>query len=252
MGGQFFYVEEWGPMIFKKAFPKLLCQMSEVGDLEAMKQILSYIKQSDVSDFPDLLCEMSEEGELNVVIQIFAYLKHENMEMDMEVKNCDNEVIRTPLFRAATKGRHQICEYLITKERANIEARDYYQQTALIMAACYNRTEVIKVLLHHNANVKAEDKYGTHAACWAAKNGHLDALKMLVEKDGDVIDLKGTDGETPLIAAAAFYPARVDACKYLVEEKIANVNLKDNTGKTALQHARDPRIIEILKNKGAK
>merc|ERR1712018_433108 len=43
MGGQFFYVEEWGPMIFKKAFPKLLCQMSEVGDLEAMKQILSYI-----------------------------------------------------------------------------------------------------------------------------------------------------------------------------------------------------------------
>ena len=71
-----------------------------------------------------------------------------------------------------------------------------------------------------------------------------------MEEDGDVIDLKGLNGETPLVAASR--RGRVDVCKYLLEEKNANVNLKDNNGKTALQHAKNPKIIESLENYGAK
>ena len=86
---------------------------------------------------------------------------------------------------------------------------------------------------------------GYHASYMAASCGDLDALKMLVEKDGDVIDLKGPNGETPLITASK--KGYVGLCKYLLEEKKANINLKDNDGKTALQHAEDLRIIGILK-----
>ena len=63
--------------------------------------------------------------------------------------------------------------------------------------------------------------------------------------------LKGYNGTLPLIAVSR--NRRVAACEFLVEEKNANVNLKDNDRKTALQHANDyPEIIEILKYRGAK
>ena len=52
----------------------------------------------------------------------------------------------------------------------------------------------------------------------------------------------------------------VDVCKYLVEEKNADINIKDNVGKTALKHAQNllcsrmynghkwTIITELLKN----
>lgn len=207
-----------------------------------------------------MLSDMSEKGDLEKIKQIFAYVNQENISVDeMGVQN--NEVNQgkkptlvdtnsgyegsTPLIIAANCGHHEVCDYLLTKRKANLEARDDDQRTALIHAAFSNRLEAIKVLLKNNANCKAKGNDGSHAAFWAAYWGNLKALKMLVEKDGDVTDLKGINGETPLIVASI--ERRADICKFLVEEKNANVNLKDNNGKTALQHARSSLIIEILK-----
>ena len=133
---------------------------------------------------------------------------------------------------------------MITEQKANLEAKNDDQLTALIRAAKSSKPEVIKVLLQYNANVKAKDTHGRHAAYWAAYNGDLDALKMLVKKDRDVINLRGNNGKTPLIIASIC--GKVDICGYLVEEQNANVDLKDKWGKTALQYTYDPDIIEII------
>ena len=220
---------------------------------------------------------MSEQGDLEKVKQLFAYVNQENISVEeMGVKN--NEVNpgkkprlvdtncgftpnsgSTPLISAAFYGHHQVCAYLITEQNANLEARDDDQFTALIHAASSNKTEVIKVLLQKNANVKAKSKCGIHAAYLAADYGYLEALKILVEKDEDVINLKGLNGETPLITASGW--GNVDVCKYLVEEKNANVDLKDDTGMTALKHADDlhadrvyehAEIIKIFKKRRIK
>ena len=207
---------------------------------------------------------MSRKGDLDKIKQIFAYVNQENISVEeMGVKN--NEINqgkkptlvdakgeffgRTPLIEAAAAGEHQVCQYLLTEKKANVDARDDCQSTALIFAATSadyaNYLEVVKVLLKHNANAKIKDELGVHAAYEAARYGNIDALRMLVEKDGDVIDLKAWNGETPLIAASG--EGKTDVCKYLIEEKNANVNLKDDQGKTALQHARNSKIIKILK-----
>ena len=203
---------------------------------------------------------MSQKGNLETVKQIFAYVDQEPITMEeMGAKNNDvnrrnmptlvdtNTFYweRTPLILAAMNGHHQVCEYLITEQKADLEARDDDQWTALIHAAYKNHTAVIKVLLQHNASVKAKTKYGGHAAYLAARSGYLDALKMLVDRDEDVIDLTAVDGETPLIAASK--SRMVDVCKYLVEEKNANVNLKDNQGRSALEHLQHHNIIKIMK-----
>ena len=207
---------------------------------------------------------MLKQGDLEKIKQIFSYVNQENISVEeMGVKN--NEVNQgkkprlvdckcythgfggTPLIYAAWFGHHQICKYLISEQQANLEARDDNQSTALIRAASTNKIEVIKVLLHHKADVKAMNIYGGHAAYCAACDGNLDALMMLMENDGDVIDLKGPNGETPLIAASR--KGYVDLCKYLVEEKNANINLEDDDGKNALQHATDPEIIAAITEK---
>ena len=152
---------------------------------------------------------------------------------------------RTPLILAAIFNKTEIMKLLL-QHNANIEARDDDQSTALIYAACWNNTELLKILLQHNANIMAQNNRGCHAAYFAANNGHLEALKILVEKDGAVIDLRGWNGETPLIAASRLGMA--DVCEYLVEEKNANIELRDCVGKTAFQRAEDPTIILLLSN----
>ena len=186
---------------------------------------------------------------------------------------------KTPLMEAAINGHYFVCDYLITEQNANLEARNNDQATPLLLAACFNKTEIVKLLLRHNANLEAKDSdkdsalmyaaiwnntellkvllqhnpnirarnnRGYHAAYLAAYYGHLEALKMLVEKDAAVVDLSGGNGETLLIAASKLGMA--DVCEYLVEEKNANTEIKDNVGRTALQHAKDPKIMKLLKN----
>ena len=235
-------VEEMGGITyeFKRTYaPKLLFQMLHYNQREAVK-LPAFL----ASEIPSILCSMSRQGELEKIKQIFTYVNQENISVEeMGVQN--NEVNQgnkptlvdtncgfygsTPLMSAASNGHHEVCEYLIK---------------------------------HEKANVKAKDEDGDHAAYSAAYNGKLYALKMLVENDGDVIDLRGPAGETPLIAASRC--DRADVCKYLVEEKNANVNLKDDDGLNALQYAIDKppvvrrwstsnnqQIIEILRFKGA-
>ena len=247
-------MEEMGDITdgFKRTLPKLLDQMWHYLQKEAVK-LPAFL----VSEIPTFLSQMSREGDLEKIKQIFAYVNQENIsEEEMGVQNNEvNEGMKptlvdnnsgykgvAPLALAAARGHHQVCEYLITEQKANLEARDDDQRTALIQA---NRIEVIEVLLKNNASVKAKDKFGYHAAYRAALYGNLDALTMLVENDGDVIDLKGFNGETPLIAALR--KREVDVCKFLVQQKNVNVDLKDDKGKTALQHAHYPEIIEIFK-----
>ena len=148
------------------------------------------------------------------------------------------------LIRAAECGHHELCDYLLIELEANLEVIDYDGWTALRRAAYHNKTEVIKVLLKNDANIKAKGTFGHHATYLAAVQGNLYALKLLAEKDGDVIDFKGPNGETPLIAASG--KGRIDVCKYLVEEKKANINLEDD-GKNALIHAARSERAEVIK-----
>ena len=201
---------------------------------------------------------MSFKVDIEKVKQIFEYVKQENISVqEMGVEN--NEVNQgnkptlvdtnsgyrgsTPLIEAAANGHHHVCDYLITVQNANIEAKDDDKRTALICAARNNETEVIRVLLNHKINIKAKSKGGFNAAYWAASNGNLDVLKMLIEKDGDVIDLKGWQREPRLIVGLR--EEWVDVCKYLIEEKNTNVSLNNNDGDTASEYANMAKVVDF-------
>ena len=280
--------------LFEELFEQFR-EYSSNGDLERVKQICAFVHQENISleEMGVETNDINDENELTIIDYncgtigestlmdaaskerhlvcdhlVNEYLRavyHTDNDDDSDSDNDDNDENEKQRIEKM-RNRTEILKFLI-QQKGNLEARDNDQNLFLIYAACWNNKDLLKVLLNYNVNVNVmfKDNRGLHAAYVAAAKGHLKALKMLVEKDEAVVDLKAWNGETPLIAASK--SGMFDVCEYLVGEKNADINIKDNVGKTALQHVQnqltnDPRriiysysvlsrvrIIEILKNK---
>ncbi|KAH9071115.1 hypothetical protein EDB83DRAFT_316148 [Lactarius deliciosus] len=82
------------------------------------------------------------------------------------------------------------------------DARQYFQSTALHLAAYCGRLAVAEILLEHNAEVNASDNNGRVPLHNAAHNGHLEIVRLLLKHGGDV-NARGYEGMTPLDKAKA-------------------------------------------------
>lgn len=74
---------------------------------------------------------------------------------------------------------------------ADIDGRDRYGQTALMLAAVHGRLPVVDLLLSHGADPDVTGKYGLSALMLAIVNGHADIAAALLEAGADT-QIKGT------------------------------------------------------------
>jgi uncharacterized protein len=89
----------------------------------------------------------------------------------------------------------------------DIDARDEYGQTALMLSAVAGNTNVVKWLIDHGAMLDHTAKYGLSALMLAVVNGHVQVIRALV-RAGANHDLRGTGapgfaGKTALDLAVA-------------------------------------------------
>ena len=66
-------------------------------------------------------------------------------------------------------------------EGVEVNQRDRYGQTALMLAARYGWAEVVRLLLEHKADLDVTAKYGLSALMLAVVNHHLAAAKELID-----------------------------------------------------------------------
>ena len=66
-------------------------------------------------------------------------------------------------------------------EGSDINKRDRYGQTALMLAAQHGRAEVVRILLEHGADLDVTAKYGLSALMLAVSNGHTEVAKQLID-----------------------------------------------------------------------
>lgn len=89
----------------------------------------------------------------------------------------------TPLHRAASTGKSELCELLI-EEGADIDAVDRAGQTPIMSAViCYNK-EIALLLIRHGADVDVEDKEGYTVLGRASDEFRpilIDAAKAMLE-----------------------------------------------------------------------
>ncbi|KAF7086183.1 hypothetical protein CFC21_089509 [Triticum aestivum] len=110
----------------------------------------------------------------------FQYLVEE---VNMDV-NCPDDMGRTPLEHAVTRGHLSIVRYLLD------HGADLHQQcssrkgTVLHRAAENGRTEIAKYLISRGAQVNMEGDFGTSLAL-AAGGGYTSTVKILLEHNAD-------------------------------------------------------------------
>ena len=81
---------------------------------------------------------------------------------------------------AAEKGHTNIVRLLLTKG-ADVNAKKYFDQTALMEAAENGHADIVRILLDKGADVNVKDWYGYTAISRAASCDHTDIVRLLEE-----------------------------------------------------------------------
>ena len=120
--------------------------------------------------------------------------------------------------------------FLARQPQTQVQSRNPFGETPLMMAAIQNRLDVAEVLLTRGAEV---NQPGWTALHYAATRGHHAMMRLLLEHNA-YIDAEAPNGNTPLMMAAQFAPPL--ATKLLLEEG-ADPHLRNNLDRSALDLA---------------
>jgi ankyrin repeat protein len=149
---------------------------------------------------------------------------------------------------AAAKGDIATIKALLD-DGANLKARDFLGNSALIAAIDGNHSETAKFLIDKGAEIDAEPQWMRSVIAWAVLRDMKDIVEILLQK-GVNINTGSEDETTPLIFAAK---EKNEAMVRFLVGKGADVNIADAKGNTPLRYAVcDSRlnVAEFLIGKG--
>lgn len=136
----------------------------------------------------------------------------------------------------------------------DIEHKDKYGRTLLILASLHGHTNLVEFLLKYGAQVNAVDNELNTALMEAAKAGYIDTMTALL-KAGAQPNLQNNSGATALHIATKEGP--IEAVEFLINAKV-DVNVQDSNGNTVLhtiagsgENQLFREIVKILINAGA-
>ncbi|KAJ8934306.1 hypothetical protein NQ318_004607, partial [Aromia moschata] len=145
----------------------------------------------------------------------------------------------TALHEAAFRGRLDIVQYLI-EEKAEINAKDAHGSTPL-HSECLH-LELMKFLVDNGADVNETDVEGRTPLHIAAKCGDVELFKYL-ELNGADAQARDEDGRSPLHYATC--PGSLGVLAHLLETY--DVDLVDHSGETALYVAVKRGHLDVVK-----
>ena len=141
---------------------------------------------------------------------------------------------------------------LFISKGANLETRDFFDETPLITAAGleYSMTDNAKYLLKAGADIQAENKHGKTPLMTAVFSQNMELIKTLL-KAGAPVDQKAKDGNTALVGMIGMGQERekekIAIMKMLLDAG-ANINEPNKEGDTALHECiKSKWYVEMLK-----
>eukprot|EP00941_MAST-03F_sp_MAST-3F-sp1_P004333 g4333.t1 len=151
----------------------------------------------------------------------------------------------TPLMSAAVAGNMETIHMLLING-ANHKLKDNEGRTVLHHAASNGRLKVVSLFLHdrrHRLRPDDPDSNGIYPLHLAAFNGTPAVVEMFMEHPYTDIDVKDTEGRTPLMYAAVSNKA--DAIEKMLDFGVST-DLQDEKNMSALHHAANGGFIECI------
>ncbi len=162
--------------------------------------------------------------------------------------NETNDKGETPLLIATHENYIEVAKRLI-EAGADINLQDNIQDSAYLYAGAQGKTEILKYMIEHaEPNQNIVNRYGGNALIPAAEKGHLNNVKLLLLDGKADIDHQNNFGYTALIEAVALTDGSV-LYQQIVQELLAhnaNKELRDNSGKTALDYAKEKGYTKMI------
>ena len=188
----------------------------------SVKRTIKQVLQKRVQDSITSLLNACQQNDLD---EIKTLLK---TEVNVNTPDYDGNV---PLHFAASNGNSRVVEVLLLAG-ANYNLKDRYGHSAMYEAVMKNHEKVVDVLKTRGLELEIEDPAGQ--LCEAASNNDVNLLKRLID-NGISPDCGDYDARTALHLAAS--EGNDKAVEWLVDNKSANVNVKDRWGNTPMNDA---------------
>lgn len=150
-----------------------------------------------------------------------------------------------PLIYASYQGHVGLVAWLLD-QGARIDHRDRHGRTALYLACCWDRRDVVALLLQRRANPTVAINEGVLPLMAAAGRGQAEVVRLLIREDGVDLDACDCWGQTALHWPALHgHPLVVN----ILLEAGADPRIRNKNGQTPLDAARThshTRCVKLL------
>ncbi|PIQ12043.1 hypothetical protein COW06_00335 [Candidatus Gracilibacteria bacterium CG12_big_fil_rev_8_21_14_0_65_38_15] len=215
------------------------------------KKIIKTVTETQ-ENVGDILANTREEIEKGVEIIVQACRKSGNPNIigfggDIEESqdiNMKNKYGQTLLILAVWNNNIEIVQLLLSHPEILVNEKDKHGQTALMWAAKYENTSIMKLLLaHNNILVNEKDKYGQTALILAAGHNHTEITQILLNRPEILVNETDNKNNTALIWATS--KNNFQLVQLLLNRPEILVNETDRNGFTALIWASEKGYSEI-------
>ena len=210
--------------------------------------LLFFCASTFASSHDDLFFALREGNIKRVEILMQSKNIGIDTKLDLEIDSSDN--YNTPLATATLYGHIGLVKHLIERG-ADVNAKNFYDRTALMYAVEGRYQQIIALLLANGADINAQDKYGSTPLMWAIERGYTDIVNFLIQRGANLnLKDKSHDQTALMLAVRKGY---IDIVNIFLNDG-ADVNTKTDEGDTLLRMAisnEHPETALLLIQNGA-
>lgn len=162
---------------------------------------------------------------------------------DVDVNYQDAEG-RTVLHWAAANGLNSLLRTLLTESELDFAACDQNGETPMLLAAKNKQSESVKLLGAYDKDINRQGQNGFTILHWVIIHGDHDLLEELLESETIDINVKDSEGNTPLVLAASL---KRYSCMRLLLKKGATPDIRGKNKKMALHWVSQSGYVEMLR-----
>ena len=153
------------------------------------------------------------------------------------------------LLLVATVNKQVSMAKLLVENGADVNMQADNLDSAFLYAGASGQTELVKLYLANGARFDIFNRYNGTALIPACERGHVETVRVLAHTKNYPIDHVNRLGWTALMEAVVLGDGskKYQEIIQILKEAGANLQIPDNDGVTALQHAKNRGFTEIVK-----